>query len=396
MFAGGSQSAEDGAGEHAVVELRKGPHGGRLLSDGDFAVEITIFERGVPPHFRVYCSDAGEPVDPREVSLTVELRRLGGRVDESRFTVEQDYLLGDIVVEEPHSFDVVVAAERAGQTHRWTYPSYEGRVAFTPEAIRSAGLVIETAGPATIKTVLTLYGRVAPNDDRRAHVIPRYPGIVKKVSKRLGDSVRAGEVLAVVQSNESLQAYDVHSPITGTIVEKDVAAGEFAAEGGVIYVVADLSSVWIDLYVYREQFPRLALGQSVTVRANDGRESATESLSYLSPFGDAETQTVLARVELPNPTGRWRPGWFVTGEVVVEEVTVPLAVKTGALQTFRDWDVVFMNEGDLFEVRPLELGRRDGDWVEVLAGLAVGQRYAAENSFIIKADVGKSGASHDH
>jgi cobalt-zinc-cadmium efflux system membrane fusion protein len=257
-------------------------------------------------------------------------------------------------------------------------------------------LVFDTAGPARIKTVLTLSGRVVPNEDRRAHVIPRYPGIVKEARKRLGEVVGAGEVLAVVQSNESLQAYKVHSPISGTIIEKDVTAGEFVGEGGVIYVVADLRSVWIDLHVYREEFPRLARGQSVTVRANDGRASATGGLSYLSPFGEVQTQTMLARVELPNPTGQWRPGWFVAGEVVVEEVTVPLAVKTAALQTFRDWNVVFMNEGDLFEVRPLELGRRDAEWVEVLTGLAVGQRYAAENSFIIKADIGKSGASHDH
>ena len=82
--------------------------------------------------------------------------------------------------------------------------------------------------------------------------------------------------------------------------------------------------------------------------------------------------------------------------VVLEEVTVPVAVKREGLQKFRDWDVVFIRVGDLFEARPLELGRKDGEWVEVLSGLRPGENYASANSFILKADIGKAGASHDH
>jgi cobalt-zinc-cadmium efflux system membrane fusion protein len=105
---------------------------------------------------------------------------------------------------------------------------------------------------------------------------------------------------------------------------------------------------------------------------------------------------MLARVELPNPDGRWRPGFFVVGEIIVEEATVPLAVKASALQTFRDWDVVFIRDGNVFEIATLELGRRDNEWVEVVSGLSAGERYVSKNSFILKADVGKSGATHDH
>jgi membrane fusion protein, heavy metal efflux system len=105
---------------------------------------------------------------------------------------------------------------------------------------------------------------------------------------------------------------------------------------------------------------------------------------------------MLARVELPNPTGSWRPGLFVTGEIIAEEAEVPVAVKTSALQQFRDWDVVFMQDGAMFEIAILDLGRRDSEWVEVLSGLPAGQKYATENSFIIKADILKSGAAHDH
>ena len=105
---------------------------------------------------------------------------------------------------------------------------------------------------------------------------------------------------------------------------------------------------------------------------------------------------MLARAELANPTGEWRPGLFVTAEVVVDEATVPVAVRNSGLQRFRDWDVVFGRYGDVFEILPLELGRRDDEWSEVLSGIEAGQPYAAGNSFIVKAELGKAGASHDH
>ncbi len=389
-------SGEGGHGGEAVAEAAKGPHGGRLLSEGDFSTEVTIFERGVPPEFRVFLYEKGKPIDPSEAKVTIELHRFGGRVDKIGFAKRDDYLLGDQEIVEPHSFDVKVIAERGGKTHRWEYDSYEGRTTMTPDAVKSSGIVIETSGPARIKTTIKVNGRVQPNEDHMTHVIPRYPGIVKKITKRLGDAVAKDEVVAVVESNESLQSYEVKSSLAGTVIGKDVRQGEFVKEGEVIYSVADLSTVWVDLNVHRKDFDRLKVGEAVTIFAGEGMTNATGTVSYISPFGAEDTQTMLARVELPNPTGKWRPGLFVTGEIVVEEAEVPVAVKASALQSFRDWDVVFMADGSMFEIAILELGRRDSEWVEVVSGLKAGQKYAAENSFIIKADILKSGASHDH
>lgn len=389
-------SGEGGHGGAAAAEAAKGPHGGRLLSEGDFATEVTIFERGVPPEFRVFLYEKGKPIDPTEAKLTIKLHRFGGRVDKISFAKRDDYLIGDTEVVEPHSFDVTVIAERGGKTHRWEYDSYEGRTTMTPEAVKNSGIVIEAAGPARIKTTIKVNGRVQPNEDHMTHVIPRYPGIVKKITKRLGDAVAKDEVVAVVESNESLQPYEVKSSLAGTVIRKDVTQGEFVKEGEAIYTVADLSTVWVDLNVYRKDFDRLKVGEAVTIFAGEGLTNATGTVSYISPFGAEDTQTTLARVELPNPTGKWRPGLFVTGEIVVEEAEVLVAVKASALQSFRDWEVVFMQDGSMFEIAILELGRRDSEWVEVLSGLPAGQKYAAENSFIIKADILKSGASHDH
>ena len=385
-----------GSNAAPAAEAVKGPHGGRLLSAGDFAAEVTIFERGVPPEFRVFLYEKGKPIEPGAAKVTIELHRFGGRVDKIGFAKREEYLLGDMEVVEPHSFDVKVVAEYKGKSAKWEYDSYEGRTTMTPEAVKNSGIVIETSGPAKIKTVLKVNGRVVPNEDHMTHVIPRYPGVVKQVRKRLGDAVAKDEVMAVVESNESLQSYEVKSSIAGTVIQKHITLGEFVKEGEMIYTVADLGTVWVDLNVNRKDFAKLKVGAAATLFAGEGQPNATGAVSYISPFGAEDTQTMLARVELSNPTGAWRPGLFVTGEIIVEEAEVPVAVKAGALQSFRDWDVVFMHDGAMFEIAILELGRRASGWVEVLSGLPAGQKYAAENCFIIKADILKSGAGHDH
>jgi cobalt-zinc-cadmium efflux system membrane fusion protein len=154
--------------------------------------------------------------------------------------------------------------------------------------------------------------------------------------------------------------------------------------------------VWVDLDVYRRDFGRLRAGQAVRIDTGDGAAPVETTLAYLSPIGSVNTQTLLARAVLPNPDGSWRPGLFVTGEVEVASVEVPVAVSEAALQRLRDWDVVFLAEDGVFEAQPVELGRRDDSHVEIVGGLVPGQRYAAAGSFVLKAEAGKSGASHDH
>lgn len=393
---GGHGAAPAGNGHGAAeAEFTKGPHGGRLLTDEDLGIEVTIFERGVPPEFRVYVFDEEHPIDPAALKLDIALHRFGGRVDRITFAKRDDYLLGNATVEEPHSFHVEITAEKAGRSHRWAYDSWEGRTEMSPEAIASAEIDLETAGPATVRTTVTANGRVVPNEEHLARVIPRYTGVVRETRKQLGENVTSGEILAVVESNQSLQPYDVKSPIAGTIIAKDIIRGEFAREGEAIYSVADLTTVWVDLNVYPQDFERVKVGQTVSVETGQ-MAATTGTIVYISPFGAEHTQTLLARALVSNPDGAWRPGLFVTGTILVDEVAVPVAVRASALQRFRDWDVVFLNDGPVFQAMPVELGRQDAEWVEIAAGITPGQRYAGDNSFVVKADVGKSGATHDH
>lgn len=389
-----STGGEGGHGAPAA-DYERGPHGGRMLRDGDFALEVTIYEPEIPPQSRVFPFVNDKPIDPDQVKLNLELHRFGKRVDAFTYKKEADYLQGNRVVEEPHSFDVKVSAEYKGKTSHWEYPSYEGRIEIPATAIATAEIKIETAGPAKLRTLVEMNGKVIANPDKVAHVSPRYPSVILEARKKLGDMVAKDEVLAVLESNESLRPYEMKSQIAGRVIKRDAVLGESVTQETTLYVVADLSTIAVDLAVPREEFPKLKEGQIVVV-SGSGEVRGEAVINYLSPIGAENTQTMMARAEMANPEVKWQPGLFVTAQVVVEEAEVPVVVKDSALQTFRDWDVVFMNDGTLFEIAILELGRRDGDLVEVISGLKAGTKYATENSFVVKADVMKSGATHDH
>jgi membrane fusion protein, heavy metal efflux system len=385
---------DHGEDAHAEEAPQKGPHGGRLLSEGDFIVELVIYETGVPPEFRAWISAAGRPIDPRQVQLKVELTRLGGAVDAISFTPEGEFLRGSRPVAEPHSFEVVVTAIHAGRTYRWTFASHEGRVTIPAAVAREAGIRTATAGPGVIEETLTLYGVIRPDASRVREVKARFPGVIRSVRRRHDHRLAAGEVLATVESNESLQTYPVTAPIAGLVTQRDAGVGE-QAESNVLFEIADFSRVWAEFDVFPRDRSRLKLGQPVQVLAEGGAE-AEGRLSYISPLSSRENQSVGARVVLDNDGQRWTPGQFVEGRLAVSQTEVPLAVPLSALQSFRDFTVVFAQFGETYEVRMLELGRRDAERVEVLGGLEPGTAYVTENSYLIKADIEKSGASHDH
>jgi cobalt-zinc-cadmium efflux system membrane fusion protein len=189
------QGSAGHAEDKPEAEFERGPHRGRMLRDGDFALEITIFEEGVPPEFHVYAFANGKPLPPSEFRLAIDLGRLGNRVDKIAFAPESDYLKGDQVIVEPHSFDVKVRAERSGKTSEWSYQSYEGRTQIAAKAAETAGIQVEKTGPAKINDTIELSGVISLNEDRNAQIGARFPGFVKSISKTIGDEVAKGETI---------------------------------------------------------------------------------------------------------------------------------------------------------------------------------------------------------
>ena len=379
----------------AEADYERGPHNGRMLRDGDFALEVTIFEDGVPPEYRIYAYRDDKPVPPGGVALTVTLKRLDGEVNLFRFAPENDYLRGNGTVIEPHSFDVIVVAREGGRTHRWQYPSYEGRVTIPGAAARAAGIEVEAVGPAQIGETLELVGRVELDPSAKAEVGAKFPGRVVSVSGNVGDRVGAGRVLARVESNESMQIYSVTAPISGIIIERRTNVGDVAGSEP-LFVIADPSRTTAVFPVFPRDMEKVRAGQAIQLGLLEGNRSQASVIRDFQPSADALTGALAARAALPNGDNFWRPGMSVRGQVTIDQRTVPLAVKTEALQAFRDFTVVFAKVGQTYEVRMLELGRKGPLWTEVIGGIKPGQAYVTKGSYVIKADIEKAGASHDH
>jgi membrane fusion protein, heavy metal efflux system len=376
----------------ATAADARGPNNGRLLRDGDFQVELAIFETGVPPEYRAWVSSGSAPVPPDSVDLRVTLTRLGS-TDVIEFRPQRDFLRSSTGVREPHSFSVAVEASYRGRSHQWSYDSFEGRTHIEREVAEAFGIQTEVAGPARIEETVTLYGQIVPDSERVRQISARFDGAIQSVAVTLGQTVERGQLLAIIESNESLQTNRVTTPIGGVITERAANAGEQTA-GRRLFTIVDTSSVWADLAVFPADRARVRPGAKVKIRGTAGEpiETMIAQIGVMS----AANQSVTARAVIDNASGALLPGSFVTADVAVAEHDVALAVKRAGLQSFRDFTVVYAQYGEDYEVRMLELGRQFGDWAEVLGGLVPGTQYVTEASYVLKADVEKSGASHDH
>jgi cobalt-zinc-cadmium efflux system membrane fusion protein len=227
-------------------------------------------------------------------------------------------------------------------------------------------------------------------------VTARFPGPIRRLTANVGDSVRAGQVLASVESNLSLTTYDVASPISGVVLARSASLGSVASESMPLYEVADLSSLWVDLHIFGADAQHIRAGGPVEVtRLSDGVTASTR-LERVLPGTATASQSTVARATLENKDGLWRPGSAVRARITVDREQVDLAVPVAALQDFRNWTAVFIRVGDTYEVRPVEVGKRDAMQVQVLAGLKAGDQVVVEQSYLVKADMEKSGASHEH
>jgi cobalt-zinc-cadmium efflux system membrane fusion protein len=270
------------------------------------------------------------------------------------------------------------------------------RILISDVKLAAAGVVLAEAGPATLSDTLQFNGLLRANQEAVVQVTPRFPGIVRAIRKRIGDAAAKDEALASIESNQSLTVYELKAPISGTVIERQISLGEYASEQKPAFVVADLSSIWVDLSIYRQDLKRVRIGDEVLIDPEDGAGDIKGSISYVAPVGASDTQTALARVVLPNSDGRLRPGLFVTARLVLAKRNVAVAVRVGAIQTLENKTVVFVREnGDKMEARPVQLGEADQKFVEIKAGLSAGEHYVSENSFVVKAEMGKGEGDHD-
>ena len=278
----------------------------------------------------------------------------------------------------------------------------EATVALTDRAVEFAGLTIDTVKQKTISRSIELPGEIGFNEDRLAHITPRYPGIVQKVIRQLGETVQKGELLAVVESNESLAPYTILSPISGKIVEKHITPGEFVGEGSTLFVVADLATVWVNCDVYTRDADFIQKGQEIQITAVGTDQQLKATLSYVASVYNKTTRSMIARAVIPNTGKKWRPGTFITGKISVAiDKPVPVVSKS-ALQILDGETIVFVPSEHKNEFSPVVVrkGVENNGYVEILSGLAEGDAYVATGAFELKAKIVTSAlgghAGHGH
>jgi membrane fusion protein, heavy metal efflux system len=257
------------------------------------------------------------------------------------------------------------------------------------------GVKIGTVGPGTVRDAHEVQGLLTPIEGKHARVRARYPGPVQSVKIGVGDVVKAGETLAVIESNVSLTPYAVTAPFAGTVLDVSAGPGDLAGEEP-LFEIADLTSLWVDLHLFGGDAQHITRGLSVEVtRLSDGARISTK-LDRVLPGTATASQSTVARATIKNTDGQWRPGAAVRALVTVKERQASLVVPVSALQTFEGESVVFVRKGDTYAPRAVKLGEKDSHNAEVLEGLAAGEEIVVEQSYLIKADLEKESAGHEH
>jgi cobalt-zinc-cadmium efflux system membrane fusion protein len=343
--------------------------------------------------------------------------------------------------------------------------------------LKEFGIELATAAAGSLDQYADLPGEIVLNADRLAHVVPRVPGIVREVRKSVGDAVKAGELMAVVESRELADAkaaylaagereklalanfereerlwrkkvsseqeyldarqalaetriarnsaeqqlhalgfsdaylkalpehpdatytrFEIRAPFAGTVIEKHLTLGENLTAEAAVFTIADLSTVWVDINVYQKDLAQIRKGQTVVIEIGHGIPQVSGEIAWVGPLVGEATRTAKARVVLANPEGVLRPGLFVTARVAVGSSAAGIVVPKSALQTFEDRKVVFVQDEDGFEPRPVRTGRQNATHVEILSGLEAGQTYASKGAFTLKAQLSKGafGDGHNH
>lgn len=351
----------------------------------------------------------------------------------------------------------------AGEEHHGE-DEHGAEIELTAEEITELGIEITAAGPGSIYRTIDLPGEIKLNEDRAVHIVPRIGGIVREVRGHLGDEVKPGQILAVIESREladataeylasrerlalagavhdreeklwqkkisseqeyldarqafseariahrSAQAkmlalgmsdealegmssqaesdftrYEILSPAGGTVIHKRISLGEVLEENREVFIVADLSSVWIDINVYQKDLAFVREGQEVSLSMGGGTLAAKGTISYVGPLLEHETRTALARIILQNPDKTLRPGTFITAHISVESKEVPVTVPRYAVQTIDGESILFLPTDDGFEAHPVTTGLFSPTTVQIASGLEPGQRYVSKGAFILKA-----------
>lgn len=270
-----------------------------------------------------------------------------------------------------------------------------GAIKIDPKVAKDMGIETRIAEKGTVSKIVIVTGRIVQNQNTTAEVKARFEGVVKSVAKTQGETVKAGDVLATVESNNSLEDYPVRAPVGGVIIARNINIGHITGSEP-LFIIADLTKLWAEFYVFPKDASAVSAGQKIVLKGVASEAQAEISINAMLPIVENDSQTVIARGDIDNRDNIWRPGMSVIGNILTQAKDVDVRIDAAAPQRMDGKVVVFVENGGVFEARPVKLGTSDQLSSEVLEGLQPGENYVAKGSFVLKADAEKSGAEHEH
>jgi cobalt-zinc-cadmium efflux system membrane fusion protein len=270
---------------------------------------------------------------------------------------------------------------------------HQGEFVVLPDKMAQAMNVLTQpvqAGQLNITT--TVYGNIVTDPASLSHIRARFDGMVTQVSGNLGDKVKKGQTLAIVESNESLKNYPVTAPLSGIVIARHANEGELS-NGQVLFSIANYDGVWAQLRIFPNQLTEITEQLSVQLSLSNSRQ--VTAIHHILPSPD-EQPYVLAYAKIANTSGHWPVGAAIKGLVTTARIDVAMLLPKTAVQEYEGGSVVFIKQGNEYHPRPVELGKQDSSNIEVLFGLISGDEIVTQNSYLFKADLEKSEAGHAH
>ncbi|GAC33944.1 efflux RND transporter periplasmic adaptor subunit [Paraglaciecola polaris] len=266
-------------------------------------------------------------------------------------------------------------------------------VSLIPDNIATqAGIKVSQVSGGSIINRLTVFGKLALAPSGLSHVRARFSGVITQANATVGQTIKAGQVLAEVESNESLKRYAINAPFSGVVIARHANVGELS-NGQILFSVANYRNVWAELRLFSEQINLVKVGQNVELLLNGN--SINSKIEHIMPAPD-DSPYLIARVLIDNSSGQWAPGLFVKANITTSRKDVAVRVPNNAIQTLDGEDVVFVNQDSSYQARAIKVGIKDAQYSEIISGLRSQERFVVGNSYLIKADIEKSGAGHAH
>jgi cobalt-zinc-cadmium efflux system membrane fusion protein len=274
-------------------------------------------------------------------------------------------------------------------------------VTLDKNAQQIAGIRLDTVKKSTLTRTVDLPGRVGFDEDRLVHITSRFGGVIREVNVSVGAKVKNDALLATLENNSTMSSYSIRAPVSGTIIEKHATLGESVSDDRELFVLADLSRVWINCNVYSSDIDLLENGMTATITSIDKKLQSSGNISYISPVFNQSSSTGYARIVIANKQRNWRPGMFVRATIEVTNKDSVLTVGNDAVQVVDGESVLFIpGPANSFFTRPVKTGRRTPEVTEILDGVATGETYVAQGAFELKATLVTSGmdphAGHGH